>query len=99
MSFLFAPFNVLTTYFSTFITRRYNNAFSLWSQSHRHEFQADGFAVSLGHGPELTNALVKMEKDNLGFPLCDPVYAALHRSHPTLLERIRHISDLQKKAK
>jgi hypothetical protein len=65
----------------------------------RHEFQADEYAVTLGHGAQLSCALVKLEKDNLGFPVSDWLFSALHRSHPTLLERTRFIARLKAKTK
>ena len=33
------------------------------------------------------------------FPLCDTLVSTLHRSHPTLLERLQFISDREAKAK
>ena len=65
--------------------------------SRRYEFQADQFAVQLGYGDFLKSALIKLNKDNLGFPVCDPLYSAWHHSHPTLLQRIAAIdSDMAK---
>jgi STE24 endopeptidase len=37
------------------------------------EFQADEFSVKLGYGKDLKGALIKLNKDNLGFPICDPL--------------------------
>lgn len=59
----------------------------------RFEYQADGFAKSLGYKDYLSTALTKLYKDNLSFPIADPVFSAFHHSHPTLLERLRALSD------
>ncbi len=55
----------------------------------RFEYQADAFALSLGHSKSLSSALVTLHQDNLGFPVADPLYSAFHHSHPTLLERLQ----------
>jgi len=52
------------------------------------EFEADAFALRLGRAPELRSALIKLNSDNLGFPLCDWLYSMWHYSHPPLLERL-----------
>ena len=57
--------------------------------SRRFEFQADAFAKKLGYTSHLRSALVKLQKDNLGFPVADKLYSAYHYSHPPLLERLR----------
>ncbi len=59
----------------------------------RFEYQADAFAVSLGHSLPLRSALVKLNKDNLSFPIADPLFSAFHHSHPTLLERLRALQE------
>ncbi len=46
------------------------------------EFQADAFAVQLGYRQYLKSSLIKLNKDNLGFPISDPLYSAWHHSHP-----------------
>lgn len=64
------------------------------------EFQADEFANKLGYGMHLKEALIKLNKDNLGFPISDPLYSAWHHSHPTLLQRLSAIDkDKGKKSK
>ena len=50
--------------------------------------QADAFAVSLGRAAQLRTALVKLNNDNLGFPIYDWLFSAWHPSHPPLLERM-----------
>lgn len=56
--------------------------------SRRFEFQADAFAKKLGRAEKLRHALVKLEKDNLSFPVVDWLYSTWYHSHPPLLERI-----------
>jgi len=62
------------------------------------EFQADSFATDLGYGTNLKSSLIKLNKDNLGFPISDPLYSAWHYSHPTLLQRMHAIDDEMKKS-
>jgi STE24 endopeptidase len=57
--------------------------------SRRFEFQADAFAKSLGKSKFLRQALIKLNKDNLGFPVHDWLYSIWHYSHPPLLERLK----------
>jgi STE24 endopeptidase len=57
--------------------------------SRRFEFQADAFAKKLGRSEFLRQALIKLNKDNLGFPVYDWVYSMWHHSHPPLLERLK----------
>lgn len=59
------------------------------------EFQADEFANKLGYGVHLKSALIKLNKDNLGFPISDPLYSAWHHSHPTLLQRLAAIDKME----
>ncbi|ODM88003.1 CAAX prenyl protease 1 [Orchesella cincta] len=35
------------------------------------EFQADAYATELGYGKFLKTSLIKLNKDNLGFPISD----------------------------
>lgn len=59
----------------------------IWS---RHcEFQADFFAKQLKRATELKSALIKLNKDNLGFPVTDWLYSTFNYSHPPLLERLK----------
>ena len=57
--------------------------------SRRFEFQADEFGRKLGRSKLLQSALVKLQKDNLGFPVVDWLYSAWTYSHPPVLERIQ----------
>ena len=63
--------------------------FLVTALSRRFEFQADDFAATiLGRGPQLQSALIKLNNDNLGFPIYDWLYSAWHHSHPPILERL-----------
>ena len=60
----------------------------------RFEYQADWYARQLGRGGPLRAALTKLNRDNLSFPVADPLYSAVHHTHPTFLERIRRLPKL-----
>ena len=74
----------MVTYFTNLISRKF-------------EFQADGFAASLGHGKELRQALLKLEETNKASMNVDPWYSAYHYSHPPLVERLGAIDSALKK--
>ena len=57
--------------------------------SRRFEFQADKFGKDLGYAFPLESALIKLHKDNLGFPVADQLYSTYHYSHPPIVERIQ----------
>lgn len=78
--FVFSPYNELLNFMMTALSRRF-------------EFQADQFSCELGKGEFLKSGLIKLEKDNLGFPLHDPLYSMWNYSHPTLIERMDAITD------
>ncbi|KAJ8681776.1 hypothetical protein QAD02_017568 [Eretmocerus hayati] len=75
MTYVLAPFNKFVSWAMTVNSRRF-------------EFQADDFARRLGHSDPLKRALIKLQKDNLGYPLFDKLYSNWHHSHPPLLERL-----------
>ncbi|XP_064473049.1 CAAX prenyl protease 1 homolog [Ornithodoros turicata] len=74
--YIFSPYNTLLEFLMTGLSRRF-------------EFQADAFAKKLHRASYLRSALVKLNKDNLGFPVHDWLYSAWYHSHPPTLERIR----------
>nr|ACO10314.1 CAAX prenyl protease 1 homolog [Caligus rogercresseyi] len=78
-----APVNTLLNFLMTVLTRKF-------------EFQADAFAANLGKSKELISALIKLNKDNKGFPIFDPLYSAWNHSHPPILERIRVLEELKR---
>ena len=65
--------------------------------SRRFEFQADEFGKKLGYGVKLQSALIKLHKENLGFPVADKWYSAYHYSHPPLIERLEALKTSNKK--
>ena len=70
-------------------------SFCLTVLSRRFEFQADAFARSMGKAAELYSALIKLNKDNLGFPVADWLFSMWHYSHPPLLERLRALGSIK----
>lgn len=82
--FIFSPYNELMGFLMTILSRRF-------------EFQADEFGKSLGFGVKLQSALIKLHKENLGFPVADTWYSAYHYSHPPLLERLKALQSSSKK--
>ena len=69
--------------------------------SRHNEYQADEFALSLDkkHGELLKSALKKLQTDNLGFPVHDPVFSWRHHSHPSTIERCERLDELASKMK
>lgn len=65
--------------------------------SRRFEFQADEFGRKLGYGAKLQTALIKLHKENLGFPVADKIYSAYHYSHPPLIERLQALKETSDK--
>lgn len=74
-SYIFSPYNAVLSFLTTLLSRRF-------------EFQADKFAQQLGHATNLKSSLIKLNLDNLGFPIYDWLYSSWHHSHPTLLQRL-----------
>ncbi|XP_069466167.1 CAAX prenyl protease 1 homolog [Ambystoma mexicanum] len=74
--FIFSPYNEVLSFCLTVLSRRF-------------EFQADAFAKNLGKAKDLYSALIKLNKDNLGFPVSDWMYSMWNYSHPPLLERLQ----------
>lgn len=54
----------------------------------KYEFQADAFALSLGHREALARSLIRLQTQNLSTMEADPIYASYHYSHPILSERL-----------
>ena len=60
--------------------------------SRRHEVEADNFALQLTQAPvPMANGLIKLGKDNLANLHPHPWYAAVHYSHPPLVQRVQRI--------
>lgn len=73
---ILTPYNEILGFISTLMSRHF-------------EYQADDFAKKRGHAELLKTALVKLNKDNLGFPVHDELYSTFNHSHPTLIQRIK----------
>lgn len=56
--------------------------------SRKHEFEADAYAASQASAQDLSNALVKLYKDNASTLTPDPIYVRFYYSHPPASERI-----------
>ncbi|KAL7065492.1 hypothetical protein AAHC03_04646 [Spirometra sp. Aus1] len=84
--FVFMPYNAVLSFLITLVSRRF-------------EFQADAFAVGLKPGEKLKSSLIVLTRDNLSFPVYDPLYSLFNLSHPSLLERFQAIDEEIKKQK
>ena len=56
--------------------------------SRKHEFEADAYAARQANAQDLSNALVKLYKDNASTLTPDPLYVRFYYSHPPASERI-----------
>jgi len=84
-----------------FITAPYNAVldFAMTCLSRRFEFQADDFAFQLfKRTDKLRSALIKLNNDNLGYPIYDWLYSAWNHSHPPILERLAVLRAKDQKA-
>nr|CAD7256072.1 unnamed protein product [Timema shepardi] len=70
LQFILSPYNAVLSFMLTILSRRF-------------EFQADQFAMSLGKTHFLRRALVKLNQDNLGFPVYDWLYFLLASLSPS----------------
>lgn len=59
--------------------------------SRKNEYEADAFASKYTSGTDLGNALKKLSIKSLSNLLPHPAYVFFHFSHPTLLQRIKHL--------
>jgi STE24 endopeptidase len=64
--------------------------------SRKNEYEADTFAAEFGLGDALISGLKKLSSKNLSNLTPHPAYVFFHYSHPTLLQRIRNIKNLQR---
>merc|ERR1719189_2823217 len=82
LSYITAPYSAVIGFLMSVLSRHF-------------EFQADEFAAKLGKARNLQSALVKLNNDNLSFPIYDWLYSAWHHSHPPVLERIEALKKYQ----
>merc|ERR1712029_976364 len=76
LQFITAPYNAILDFAMTCLSRRF-------------EFQADDFAFQLfKRTDKLRSALIKLNNDNLGYPIYDRLYSAWNHSHPPIIERL-----------
>lgn len=80
-SMLFTPISMLTDMFTAIISRR-------------HEWEADEFARVHGQGKGISEALKKMSKHSLANLTPHPLVVFMEYSHPTLLDRVKHLENL-----
>jgi STE24 endopeptidase len=71
------------------VTGWFSGIFNFFSR--RDEFQADAFASSQSDWHHLASALVKLQRDNASALAPDPIYSAIHHSHPTVAQRIARL--------
>ena len=62
--------------------------------SRMHEYQADRFAAEKYKGEDLASALKKLSSNNLSNLTPHPAYVFFHYSHPTLLQRLKKLSEI-----
>ncbi|RWS17165.1 CAAX prenyl protease 1-like protein [Dinothrombium tinctorium] len=79
--YIFSPYNEILSFLMTCLSRRF-------------EFQADAFAKQLNKASDLRSAVIKLNADNLSFPIYDRLYSAWYLSHPPLLERVQALGKL-----
>lgn len=76
---ILTPYNELQGFVATLMSRHF-------------EYQADNYAKKKGHAEKLKASLVKLNIDNLGFPVYDELYSIFNHSHPTLIQRLKALS-------
>uniref|UniRef100_G3MQQ2 CAAX prenyl protease n=1 Tax=Amblyomma maculatum TaxID=34609 RepID=G3MQQ2_AMBMU len=79
--YIFSPYNTLVDFLMTALSRHF-------------EFQADAFARHMHRASYLRSALIKLNRDNLSFPVYDWIYSTWHHSHPPVLERVRALGKI-----
>lgn len=82
-NYILATYNAVISFAMTVLSRKF-------------EYEADAFAKKLGYAAELSKALIKLNIDNLGFPVYDWMYSAWSHSHPTILQRMDKLEDNKK---
>ncbi|GBG26700.1 CAAX prenyl protease 1-like [Hondaea fermentalgiana] len=75
-SYIMAPLGTVLSIAVNAVTRKF-------------EYEADAFAVNLGKADGLKSGLAKISIANLASFDHDPLYHAVHHSHPSLLDRLR----------
>jgi STE24 endopeptidase len=65
--------------------------------SRRNEFEADAYAAKKANATALSDALVKLYRDNASTLTPDPIYAKFYYSHPPAVERLAQLAKISKK--
>ncbi|KAG7189102.1 hypothetical protein KM043_008678 [Ampulex compressa] len=73
--FILIPLSTIMQYITVVIGRKY-------------EFEADRFAKLTGRAEPLKRALIKLEEDNLTYPVYDKLYSSWYHNHPPVPERL-----------
>lgn len=82
-SFIFSPFNMITSIFGYIISRK-------------NEYEADEYSIkSTKMANEMISALKKLSVSNLSNLTPHPLYVFLNYSHPTVLQRIERIRKIE----
>lgn len=79
-SMLYTPISMLT-----------GTLMAIWSR--KHEWEADEFAREHGYGKAVSEALKAMSKHSLANLTPHPLVVFMEYSHPTLLDRVRHLEN------
>ena len=83
-------FGILYSPFSTLL------GIALNGMSRKHEYEADGFALSISNPGALQEALKRLSVKNLSNLTPHPWYVFVHYSHPALLQRLAAIQAAEK---
>ncbi|GAA95272.1 uncharacterized protein L969DRAFT_45748 [Mixia osmundae IAM 14324] len=67
-------------------------------QSRVMEYEADAFAKNLGYAQQLKVGLIRLMSKNSAVLTYDALYSAFHHSHPTLIERLAALEQIDKKS-
>jgi len=78
---LYSPISEITGLVMNYISRRF-------------EYQADNYAKDTYKAEPLISGLKKLNKNSLSNLTPHPAYVFMHYSHPTLLQRIKNLRDL-----
>merc|ERR550517_1878395 len=82
LQYITAPYSAVIGFLMSVLSRHF-------------EFQAANSSANMGKAKDLQSALVKLNNDNLGFPIYDWLFSAWHHSHPPVLERIEALKKYQ----
>ena len=69
------------------------------ANTRRNEFAADAYSKDLGYSKHLAAGLIKLQIENKGNMVPDPLYSVYHFSHPPLVERLGPLESETKKIK